>query len=242
MLIWHMPECCSCAVAHARQGEQLFRSGLHGSRLLVHLQHLGREIARIGSVCHVLCVGHDKSARLVSSEERTHFKSRTGVPSPLTSRQSYSHLSATSNASSLHLKPAAPTCHGQRTALAARSRSHRLNGRGAAGARAGYSATNSTAKAALLVEHEQWRNCSIPASASNRSTRCLHCVARLSRIATCVSWQFEAFVTRTSVGNIYMFRGDKQRTQSICGGAVPFVCKLRMANKGVCICGEQSYI
>ena len=95
---------------------------------------------------------------------------------------------------------------------AARSRSHRLNGRGAAGARAGYSATKSFAKAALLVEHEQWRNCSIPAYASNRSTRCLHCVARLSRIATCVSWQFEAFDTRTSVGDIYMFMGDKQRT------------------------------
>ena len=69
MLVWHMPECCSCAIAHARQGEQLFRIGLHVSRLLVHLQHLGCAIARIWSVCHVLCVGHDKGARLLHEQE-----------------------------------------------------------------------------------------------------------------------------------------------------------------------------
>ena len=66
MLVWHMPECCSCAIAHARQRGQLLRSGLHGSRLLVHLQHLGREIARIGSVCHVLCVSHDNGCAAVA--------------------------------------------------------------------------------------------------------------------------------------------------------------------------------
>ena len=49
------------------------------SSLPEHLQHLGRSIGAIASVQHVLCVGHDKSARLVSSEESTHFKSRTGV-------------------------------------------------------------------------------------------------------------------------------------------------------------------
>ena len=48
------------------------------SSLPEHLQHLGRSIGAIASVQHVLCVGHDKSARLVSSEESTHFKSRTG--------------------------------------------------------------------------------------------------------------------------------------------------------------------
>ena len=107
---------------------------------------------------------------------------------------------------------AAHPCHGLRTAHDRRSRCEQLHSRGAADARAGDSREDRFEKAALLVEHEQWRNCSIPAYASNRSARCLHCVARLSRIATCVSWQFEAFVTRTSVGNIYMFRGDKQRT------------------------------
>ena len=55
------------------------RSGLLRSSLPEHLQHVGRSIAAIASVQQVLCVGHDKSARLVSSEERTHFKSRTGV-------------------------------------------------------------------------------------------------------------------------------------------------------------------
>jgi len=49
------------------------------SSLPEHLQHLGRSINAIASVQQVLCVGHDKSARLVSSEESTHFKSRTGV-------------------------------------------------------------------------------------------------------------------------------------------------------------------
>ena len=49
------------------------------SSLPEHLQHLGRSIGAIASVQQVLCVGHDKSARLVSSEERTHLKSRTGV-------------------------------------------------------------------------------------------------------------------------------------------------------------------
>ena len=74
-----MPECCSCAIAHARRGGQLLLWSLLRSSLPEHLQHLGRSIGAIASVQQVLCVGHDKSARLVSSEERTHFKSRTGV-------------------------------------------------------------------------------------------------------------------------------------------------------------------
>ena len=66
MLVWHMPECCSSAIAHAGQGVQLFRSGLHVSRLLVHLQHLGRAIARIVCVCHMLCAGLDKGCAAVA--------------------------------------------------------------------------------------------------------------------------------------------------------------------------------
>ena len=69
----------SCAIAHARQRGQLLLWSLLRSSLPEHLQHLGRSIGAIASVQQVLCVGHDKSARLVSSEERTHLKSRTGV-------------------------------------------------------------------------------------------------------------------------------------------------------------------
>ena len=71
MLIWHMPECCSSAIAHARQGMQIFRSGLHVSRLLVDLQHLGRAIARIVCVCHMLCAGLDKGCAAVAGATTT---------------------------------------------------------------------------------------------------------------------------------------------------------------------------
>ena len=40
-----------------------FEAVFHVRRLLVDVHHLGQAIAPIGTVCHGLCVGHDKVAR-----------------------------------------------------------------------------------------------------------------------------------------------------------------------------------
>ena len=56
-------------------------------------------------------------------------------------------------------------CPGLRTARDRRTRSEQFLGRGAADARAGDSSEDRFEKAALLVQHEQRRNCSIPAYA-----------------------------------------------------------------------------
>ena len=65
-------------------------------------------------------------------------------------------------------------CRGLRTACDRRTRSEQLHGRGAAGPRAGDSREDRFEKSAFLVEHEQWRYCSIPAYARSASatTRC----------------------------------------------------------------------
>ena len=65
-------------------------------------------------------------------------------------------------------------CPGLRTARDRRTRSEQFLGRGAADARAGDSSEDRFEKAALLVQHEQRRNCSIPAYARSAlaTTRC----------------------------------------------------------------------
>ena len=65
-------------------------------------------------------------------------------------------------------------CRGLRTARDRRTRSEQFLGRGAADARAGDSSEDRFEKAALLVQHEQRRNCSIPAYARSAlaTTRC----------------------------------------------------------------------
>ena len=70
-------------------------------------------------------------------------------------------------------------CRGLRTACDRRTRSEQLHGRGAAGPRAGDSREDRFEKSAFLVEHEQWRYCSIPAYARDQ-----HQQPRAARLPT----------------------------------------------------------
>ena len=103
---------------------------------------------------------------------------------------------------------AAHPCHGLRTAHDRRSRCEQLHSRGAADARAGDSREDRFEKAALLVEHEQWRNCSIPAYAKPASATTRGSFAH----------DFWRTLLRRVLGRPWLiaqhiyYMGDKQRT------------------------------
>ena len=110
-------------------------------------------------------------------------------------------------------------CHGQRTALAARARSQRLNGRGDGGARAGYSATNRFAKAAFLVDREQSHARAMP-------------YEQLGVISTATTPTFDDFSRTLSVpcvqypgayANMHMYMGDNKRTFTKSASFLPFI-------------------